>query len=318
MSAAQHDPVAADANPLTGIVLKVISVTFLVSMQSLIKASGDVPPGQIVFFRSFFAVLPIIVMLAWQRELRTALSTSRPLSHIARGVVGVTAMSLGFFALTKLPLPEAITLNYAQPLLLVAFSAIFMGEVVRAFRWTAVVIGLFGVVIISWPNLTLLASPAGLGHDQALGVIAALCGAAVSAVAALLVRRLVHTERTATIVLWFSLTATTASLLTIPFGWIWLTPFQYGCLITAGFAGGIGQILMTECYRHAPMSTIAPFEYSSMILAIVIGYFVFGDLPTAYTLVGGTIVVAAGMFIIWREQKLGLKRGAARRVSPPQ
>ena len=305
-------------NPLRGILLKVVSVAVFVAMSSFIKAAGQVPAGQIVFFRSFFAIFPILLVLSFRHELRGAFSTSRPGSHVVRGLVGVTAMALGFFALTRLPLPEAVTLNYAQPLLVVVFSAIFMGETIRIFRWSAVAIGLVGVIIISWPNLTLLTSGEGLTNDQSLGVMAALGSAAVSAVAMLLVRRLVAVERTATIVLWFSLTASIFALATIPFGWIALSPWQAAFLVAAGVCGGLGQILMTESYRHAQMSTIAPFEYTSMLLAIAVGFFVFGDLPTAHMLVGGAIVVGAGLFIIWREHRLGLERGRARKVSPPQ
>lgn len=309
--------VGAERQPLMGIALKVISVSVFVMMSSLIKSAGMVPSGQIVFFRSFFAIFPIIAMLAWRRELATAFRTTHPVSHIMRGLVGVTAMGLGFFALTRLPLPDAITLNYAQPLIVVVLSAIFMGEVVRIYRWSAVAVGFVGVIIIAWPKLTLLTGDAGLEAAQAVGVIAALCGATGSAVAMLLVRRLVQTEKTATIVLWFSVTATVLSLFTIPFGWADLSREQYLALAGAGICGGVAQILMTECYRHAELSTIAPFEYTSMLLAIVIGYFAFGDVPTLYTLVGGMIVIGAGLFIIWRERRLGLKRVAARRFVPP-
>ncbi|WP_367715329.1 DMT family transporter [Nitratireductor sp. GISD-1A_MAKvit] len=309
--------VGVERQPLVGIALKVISVAIFVIMSSLIKSAGTVPSGQIVFFRSFFAIFPIIAMLAWRRELKTAFHTTHPVSHIMRGLVGVTAMGLGFFALTRLPLPDAITLNYAQPLIVVVFSAIFMGEVVRIYRWSAVAVGFVGVIIIAWPKLTLLTGGAGLEAAEAVGVIAALCAATGSAVAMLLVRRLVQTEKTATIVLWFSVTATVLALFTIPFGWESLSREQYLALAGAGVCGGVAQILMTECYRHAELSTIAPFEYTSMLLAIVIGYFVFGDVPTAYTLVGGAIVIGAGLFIIWRERQLGLKRVAARRFVPP-
>ena len=133
------------------------------------------PVGQIVFFRSFFAILPILVFLAFRGDLRIALATNRPLNHILRGVVGVSSMGLGFFALTRLPLPEAITLNYAQPLLVVIFSALFLGETIRIYRWSAVFVGMIGVFIISWPNLTLLISPAGMSNQQAVGVAAVSC-----------------------------------------------------------------------------------------------------------------------------------------------
>ncbi|GLS35833.1 membrane protein [Mesorhizobium tianshanense] len=305
-------------NTLTGIMLKIMSVAVFVGMASCIKAAGAVPVGQIAFFRSFFAIFPIIVFLAFQGKLGTAFSTKRPLNHIARGVVGVCAMGLGFFALTRLPLPEAITLNYAQPLLVVVFSSIFLGEAIRVYRWSAVAVGLVGVLIISWPELTLLSSGAALGDQEVLGVIAALAGAAISAVAMLLVRNLVQSEPTATIVLWFSVTASVLALFSLPFGWQSLAPVQAGLLVAAGFCGGLAQILMTAAYRHAEASVVAPFEYTSMLLGIVVGYLAFGDVPTVHMLIGGLIVVAAGIFIIWRERQLGLERARTRQAAPPQ
>ena len=307
-----------DRRPLVGIVLKICAVVAFVGMSALIKLSGDVSTGQVVFFRSLFAVIPVVAVMAWRRELATAFYTSRPVSHVLRGLVGVSSMGLGFFALTRLPLPEWIAINYAQPLIVVVFSAVFLGETVRVFRWTAVAIGFVGVVIVSWPKLTLISSGAELGQGEALGVMAVLAGAAISAVAMLLVRGLVRTEQSATIVFWFSITCTMAGLATLPFGWSPLTAAQAATLIGTGLCGGVGQILMTESYRHADMSTIAPFEYTSMILGIAIGYLVFSEVPTIYTLVGGTVVVGAGLFIIWREQQLGLQRAQARKVSPPQ
>jgi drug/metabolite transporter (DMT)-like permease len=302
---------------LTAIALKVLSVAIFVTMSSLIKATGTLPAGQIVFFRSFFAVFPILFFLGFRKELRTAFTTARPLGHIARGVVGVCSMGLTFFALTRLPLPDAITLNYAQPLLVVVFSSLFLGEPIRIYRWSAVVVGLAGVVIISWPELTLLTSGTGFNDQEVLGVLAAFGGAGCSAVAAILVRSLVHSEKTATIVLWFSLVASAVALLTVPLGWQALTWQQTLLLVSAGFCGGIGQIFMTSAYRHAEVSTVAPFEYTSMILAIVVGYLAFGDVPTVHMLIGGAIVVGAGIFIIWRERQLGLARGAARKLVPP-
>lgn len=309
---------AGEHSTLTGILLKIVSVAVFVGMSSCIKAAGTVPAGQIVFFRSFFAIFPIIAFLAFQGKLGTAFSTKRPLNHIARGVVGVCAMGLGFFALTRLPLPEAITLNYAQPLLVVVFSSIFLGEAIRIYRWSAVAVGLVGVLIISWPELTLLSSGAALDDQEVLGVIAALIAAAISAIAMLLVRNLVQSERTATIVLWFSVTASVMALLSLPFGWQALTPAQAGLLIAAGFCGGLGQILMTSAYRHAEASVVAPFEYTSMILGVVVGYLVFGDVATINMLVGGMIVVAAGIFIIWRERQLGLERTRTRKAVAPE
>jgi drug/metabolite transporter (DMT)-like permease len=226
-------------------------------------------------------------------------------------------MGLGFFALTRLPLPEAIALNYAQPLLVVAFSALFLGEPVRAYRWGAVIVGLIGVVIVSWPKFSLLGGE-GLGNQQLAGVIAALVAAAFSAVAVLQVRSLVATEASATIVLWFSASASAIALLTVPFGWISLTGQQGMLLVLAGICGGVAQIFMTEGYRYAQASTVAPFEYASLILGIAVGYAVFAEVPTIHMIIGGLIVIGSGIFIIWRERQLGLQRGRARKVTPPQ
>jgi drug/metabolite transporter (DMT)-like permease len=318
-TAGRHaDDGARRTNTLVGIGLKVASVAVFVGMSTTIKLAGQVPAGEIVFFRSFFAIFPVLALFAWRGELRTALSTRHPFSHIARGVVGVAAMGFGFFALMRLPLPEAITLNYAQPLLVVVFSALFLGEAIRIYRWSAVAVGLVGVVIISWPKLTLFAGDgAGIGDREAIGVVAAFASASISAVAMLLVRRLVRTEKSATIVLWFSLTASVVALLSIPFGWQALTWQQTGLLIACGFCGGMAQVLMTEAYRHAEASTVAPFEYTSMVLGIVSGYVAFGDLPTIHTMVGGAIVIGAGIFIIWREHRLGIERARTSKAMPP-
>jgi len=308
---------AARDRPLAGISLKILSVAIFVAMSAFIKAAGDVPAGEIVFFRSFFALFPLLVFMAWNGDLSTAYKTNRPGSHFARGLVGTTAMGLGFFALTRLPLPEAVTLNYAQPLAVVIFSALFLGEKVRVYRWSAVVVGLVGVVIVSWPKLTVFGSGSFGGREFA-GVVAALSAAAVSGVAMLLIRNLVTTEKSSTIVFWFSTSASLFALLTIPFGWIVPSPTQATLLILAGICGGIAQVLMTEAYRYAEASTVAPFEYSSLILSLIIGYLAFSDVPTIHMIVGGTIVVGSGIFIVWRERQLGLQRARAKQVSPPQ
>ncbi|MEP7241907.1 MAG: DMT family transporter, partial [Devosia sp.] len=275
-----------------------------------------IPAGELTFFRSSFGVIPVLVFLAARGELRGALKTKSVTGQVWRGLVGTCSMMLGFFALTKLPLPEAVTLNYATPLMIVVVSALFGHEHVRAYRWTAVAVGLVGVVIIAWPRLTLMSS--GVGGDAALGVGAALAGCVGAAFAMLLVRKLTQTERSTTIVLYFMLSSSIIALVTVPFGWVMPTPLQAVYLIGAGIAGGIGQILLTESYRHAEMSVIAPFEYSSLVFSVLIGMVFFAEVPTLYMLVGGVIVVGSGLFIIYREHRLGLDRAAARQALTPQ
>ena len=225
-------------------------------------------------------------------------------------------MGLGFTALGLLPLPEATALSYAAPLLTVIFAAMFLGERVRAFRLTAVFVGLVGVVIVLLPNLTV-----GLGDAsaaQSVGAMAALLGAVFAALAQVFVRKLIHTEKTTTIVFYFSLTAAVLSLATLPFGWVVPVPREAVLLVGAGLLGGIGQILLTESYRHAETAVIAPFEYVSMLLALVLGYTIFSEVPTRPMLIGAALIVAAGLFIIWRERRLGIERAGARKVMTPQ
>jgi drug/metabolite transporter (DMT)-like permease len=304
-------------NPLRGIAFKVVSVLLFVVMAACIKASADtVPPGERVFFRSFFAMLVIIGWLAWTGTLRHGLETLYPMGHLWRGLVGTAAMGFVFTALGLLPLPEATALGYAAPLLVVIFAAMFLNEQVRAFRLSAVAVGLGGVMIVLWPRLTVELT--GPSAPEALGALAALLGAVFTALAQVFVRKLISTDGTPSIVFYFSLTATLLSLVTLPFGWSIPPAREAMLLVGAGLLGGLGQIMLTEGYRHAEAGTIAPFEYVSMLFALGLGYLLFGETPSRTMLAGALLIVASGLYILWRERKLGLQRARARKVMTPQ
>lgn len=302
--------------PLLGITFKVCSVLIFIVMSSLIKAA-HVPPGEAVFFRSFFAIPVIVGWLAYQGQLTTGFRTANPMGHVWRGLVGTTAMGMGFAGLGYLPLPEVTAIGYASPLIVVILAAMFLGETVRAFRIGSVVLGLTGVLIVLSPRLTITETGA-LGNAEAFGAMVVLCGAMFAALAQVFVRKLILTEKTATIVFYFSTTSTLLSLITIPFGWVMPTPTQAALLITAGVFGGAGQILLTASYREADASLVAPFDYASMIFALIIGYFVFGEVPTLTMLEGAALIIIAGILIIWRERKLGLERARDRDAVTPQ
>lgn len=239
------------------------------------------------------------------------------MGHVWRGLVGGAAMACGFTALGLLPLPEVTAIGYAAPLLIVIFAAMFLGEKVRLFRLSAVLLGLIGVVIVLSPRLSVTtvetASP-----WEAVGAMTALMGAVLAALAQVFVRKLVQVETTAAIVFYFSVTTSVLSLVTIPFGWVWPGVGTLALLVAAGLFGGMGQILLTSSYRFAPVSVIAPFEYVSMLMAIGIGYVFFAEVPTNRTLIGAVLVMITGLFIIWRERQLGLERGKARPAMTPQ
>ncbi|MEM9755395.1 MAG: DMT family transporter [Pseudomonadota bacterium] len=303
--------------PLRGIALKIASVCVFVSMAALVKAtSGHVPPGEAVFFRSLFAIPVILAWLLWRGELGTGLVTQNPMGHLWRGLVGTTAMGLGFAALGLLPLPEVTAIGYAAPLLVVILAAMFLGETVRVYRLSMVGLGMGGVLIVLAPRLAI--DPATADMAQTLGAVLTLMSALCAALAQVFVRKLVQTESTSAIVFYFSVTATCLSLLTLPWGWVLPTGGELAMLICAGVLGGIGQILLTSAYRHADASLIAPFDYTSMLIAIAVGYVVFNEIPTGQTLIGGAIVVAAGVAIILRERQLGLQRARQRRAMTPQ
>jgi drug/metabolite transporter (DMT)-like permease len=309
---------APKQNTAVAILSKLGAVFFFMGMATLIKiASVRVPPGETVFFRSFFGLPIILAWIAMRGELRTGLKTDNPLGHFWRGLVGVTAMSMGFAALGLLPLSEVKAIQYAQPVLVVIFAAMFLGERVRAFRLTAVALGMIGVLIIMSPRLTAF-SDSGSDPFLALGAILAFGSAVMAGLAHVFVRKLTMTEPTSAIVFWFAVTASTLSIMTLPFGWVWPTGTEAALLIGAGLCGGIGQIFLTSSYRYADASVVAPFEYFSILLALGIGYFVFAEVPTAVMLIGIALIVCAGILIIWREGKLGKDRKQARKAMTPQ
>jgi len=297
------------------IIFKVLSVFLFVVMAGIIKSvSGHVPPGQSVFFRSFFAIPVIVVWLTMRKELRIGFKTQNPMNHVWRGVIGTSAMAMTFGALGLLPLPEMTAIGYAMPIFVVIFAAMFLNETVRLFRLMTVAVGLIGVMIIMAPRLSVDV----IDVTETLGAVLALGAAVGAALAQVFIRKLTKTETTSSIVFWFSVTASGLSLLTIYWGWVIPTPKEAALLILAGIIGGVGQILLTSSYRLADASFVAPFEYSSMLFSIAIGFAFFDEVPTVTTLVGAAVVIAAGIMIIWRERQLGLERSKTRKAMSPQ
>lgn len=303
--------------PTRGIVLKLLSVTAFVAMQAMIKATeGRVPTGEVMFLRSLFALPVILGWLALRGEVIEGFRTQKPMSHVWRGLAGTAAMGFGFASLQLLPLPEVTAIGYAAPLLVVVFAAMFLGENVRAFRITAVLLGMVGVIIVLAPQLSGFSEGAD-GATRALGAMLMLISAVSAALAQTFVRKMVATERAATVALYFTLTSLGISALSLPF--VFTLPSLHDALflVLAGLLGGFGQSLLTSAYRFADASVVAPFDYSSMLLAIGIGFFIFGEVPTLMTLGGAALIVAAGILIIWRESKLGIERNKARKARTP-
>lgn len=291
--------------PALGVSLKILSALAFTLMAATIKlASSTYPTGQLIFFRSAFALVPLIAWLAVSDTVVNAVRTHNLKGHLLRSIIGATGMVLGFSALAYLPLTEAVAIGYAAPLIVVVLAALLLKETVRAYRWSAVGVGFVGVLIMLSPRL----GAEGLAEDAGVGALFAIGAAFCTAGATIQVRRLTATERTGAIVFYFTAVTTLIGLSTAAFGWIMPTPLDFAMLVGIGILGGIGQILLTESYRYADASLVAPFEYTTMIWATLLGWFVFGQWPEAAVIAGAALVTASGIFVIYRERKLGLER----------
>ena len=305
-------------NLLKAILLKLGSAFVFAVMSTLVRWLGErYPVGQIVFFRSAFAILPVLLIYAWRNELASAVRTTRLRGHFGRGMVSVGGMFFNFSALARLPIVDATAIQFSSPLMTVALSAVFLNERVRLYRWGAVVVGFIGILVMLVPHFDPSRYAAAAGAATTLGIVFAIAGAVCNAGAVIQTRRLTESETTSSIVFFFSLICATAGLATWPLGALvpswsieWLLPTwpHLGLLIATGLCGGIAHLLLTESYRLAPASLIAPFDYTSMLWAGVLGYLVFGEVPTVFVFIGAAIIAGAGLYVIWRERQLSLQR----------
>jgi drug/metabolite transporter (DMT)-like permease len=293
---------------IKAIALKIASALIFAVMAGLVRYIGTAyPVGEVVFFRSAFAILPVIVIYAAQGELEAAIRMGRPFGHVGRGLTAVGAMFCNFSALARLPVVDATAISFAAPLITVAMAALWLGERVRIYRWSAVSIGFLGVVVMLLPHVDVAGSvPA--SASEAIGAALGLTGAFFNAGSVVQTRHLTKSETTSSIVFYFSLICALAGLATAPFGWNMPGGFELAALIGIGLCGGLGHIVLTESYRFAPASLIAPFDYTSMLWALLVGYLAFGELPSALGFLGAAIIVGAGLFVIWRERQLGRVR----------
>jgi drug/metabolite transporter (DMT)-like permease len=297
----------------TAILFKVFSTLCFAVMSAFARGLGETfPVGQVVFFRSAVAFVPVLIFYAWRREVWTAMNTQRPFGHVARGLFGVAAMFCGFAALARVPIADVTAISFSTPLIIVALAGLLLGERVRIYRWSAVIIGLVGVLVILAPHLTF-----GVTDISEVGALLAVANAILAAGAYIQIRRLTSSETTSAIVLYYFLISSIVGLATLPLGWVWPDPRHWIGLCLMGVAGGIGQLFMTESYRYAPASLTAPFDYASIIWVVIIGYFAFDEVPGTSVWSGSAIVIAAGLVVIWRERQLSLQRQREREAQSP-
>lgn len=291
--------------PLRGILFRVGSADCLVVTGICIKSAPAVPIGEAMFIRSASALAFILLAVVWRGHVRATLRTQWYLEHLRRGLIGAAGIYFLFGAYSHLPITEVTTLLYASPFLIVAVSAIALGEQVGALRWFAVSLGFAGVLVVAWPRVGLLASDGSMTHGAALGLLFAIAAVMTNVAANFAVRHMVGMEKSETIALYFSLICSLAALATIPFGWIVPGIADICVLISAGLAGAVQHFLLAEAFRNARMSVIAPFEYSSILFAVLSGIVLFSEWPGLHSIVGGAIVVVSGILILLQQARRG-------------
>jgi drug/metabolite transporter (DMT)-like permease len=282
---------------LLGIGMRVCAATGFALMAALIKLGYDagIAMPEMVFYRFAFGLPPLLLWMAATRNLG-GWRTRRPLAHLTRAVLGLTSLSLAFSALGYLPLAEATTIGFVAPLFSVILSALVLSEAVGRHRWSAVAIGFGGVVVVMQPAGSVL-PPVGL----ALALLAALSVAAVT----ITIRQISRTEPTPTIVFWFSTFGAAATALLLPVYGQYHDAHGWLILAGVGTLGGIAQIFLTSSLRFAPVAAVVPFDYSQLLWAVLLGWWLWDTHPAATSWIGAAIIVGSGLYTVYREHRLG-------------
>lgn len=294
MSSATHTG-PAEQNTALGVGLRVAAMFCMAGLGALVKycAQQGVPVLEIIFFRNAFAFIPVGVYIVSSRGFGV-LRTQRPLGHLLRSCIGLVGMVCGFTATSLLPLTQSTALGFTAPLWMTALSALILKEKVGAHRWGAVAAGFAGVLIMVQP---------GAAGSFSIGTVFGLVGAMGAAGAMIAIREIGRTEPGPTIVFYFTLAGAALGLASLPFGWVMPSWTVLGLLIAAGLIGGTGQLFLTGAVRLAPVAVIAPFDYTQLLWAGILGYVFWNDAPHWHTVAGALVVAASGVYILWRETR---------------
>jgi drug/metabolite transporter (DMT)-like permease len=276
-----------------GVTAMFIAVAAFSFMDALLKLfAAHYPPMQVAAIRGA-ASLPFVLVPLWYSGRLHELKPTRLGLHLARGALGVIMLGTFVLALREAPLASVYSIYMAAPLLIAALAAWWLGEKVDGGRWLAIVIGLVGVLVILRPRPDGLPLIAGLA-----AAVSALCYALASVTARVLTR----TERSSTMVFTFLISVTlVAGALAAP-TWVSIRPTDWGIIMAVGGLGAVGQHYITEAFRHAPAAVVAPIEYTALLWGITIDWVAWAVLPSAVMLSGASLVIAAGLYVAWRER----------------
>ena len=259
------------------------------------------PINELVFFRSAFTILPVLWLAQRDGHGFASLRTRRLGAHAWRGVLGVLSMGAQIVALAMLPISDVTAFIFTAPLFITALSVPLLGERVGVHRWSAVVIGFLGVLVMVQP---------GAGGISAGGLVA-VGGSAAYALAVITIRQMSGSEPAATIVFYNAFVGMVVAAVSLPFRWQTPDLVDLAVLMVIGIGGGFAQFWQTSAYHLAPVAVVAPFSYSSLLWATILGFAIWDEVPTHEVLMGSILVVASGLYILYRETHLKKLRAAA-------
>ena len=293
--------------PILGITLMLVGIAGFSVMDAIIKwLTADYPVAQVVALRSWFG-LPLLCLFALYQGGLKGLKTRRPLVHFGRYTL-VLALSFSFFwALSQMKLVDAIAITFAAPIFITALSGPLLKEPVGWHRWVAIGVGFCGVLIMLRPGM-------GVFQWAALVVLGSVL---VYALLMITTRAFKSTESTTALMLYPQLGMTLTGIVLAPIFWVTPSLNDFGLFAIAGMFGSVGVMCLTHAFRLAPVAAVSPFEYSALIWATLLGFLLWGELPDNYTLVGASIVISSGLYIIYRETiKLGRAQPQLTSMSP--
>ena len=297
---------AAPQNYLGGIALRLLAMVSLSLMFVLVKliAESGVHILESLFWRQA-VVIPLVFAWAMSHGGIASLKTQRIGAHARRATMGLIGMACNFGGMIFLPMAEATTINLSVPIFAVIFAALILGEPTGWQRWSAVIIGFIGVLVVLNPAASFTG---GFSGDHGMGTLIALGGALMTALITIAIRDLGRTENATTIVFWFSLLSMLPLGIALPFVFTPHSSYVWLLLLGLGFSGAVVQMSLTGALRLAPVAVVIPMDYSALLWSIACGWWFFGTLPADTTWIGAPLIIASGLFIAWREHRLHIQR----------
>lgn len=277
---------------LQGVGLRLLAAFLMTAMSAAVHGAAEtVPIGQIMFWRSAVALLPICLYMMWLGDFPHGLHTERPGLHVTRSVFGAFSMAMSFLSLAYLPVANAQALAYLAPVLVLPMAAMMLKEKLSRAIFVAIALGFAGVLLLLWDAFE---QP---GDGALIGVAAGLAYAVTMAFVRVHTKTMTLTESSSTIAFYFAVVSAVIGVATLPFGWIALNGALLGWLVLAGLIGGVGHIVANEAVARAPVSALAPFDFTGLIWALGFDLILFSVFPGVTGLLGVFAITFAALVV---------------------